>query len=251
MILFIFEGASYEPPLYEGIKSLFFPKSDKQVLCSFCSSIYTFYKRLKDEFDGFADVVDVLKIELAKIDPQNELFKYKSADFESIYLFFDYDFYRGNLDVKNAQIKELLEYFNEETDYGRLFISYPMIESIQYTKELPDSNFHQYIVKRADSIGEKFKKEARQFCFYRGYAFLKDADNWMHIVKQNVIKANELTKDTLSWPLNKNDVEQVAVFEAQLNKHVIPYDNVAILNAFPLFLFYYFPINKFISNDDL
>ena len=187
MILFIFEGASYEPPLYEGIKSLFFPKSDKQVLCSFCSSIYTFYKRLKDEFDGFADVVDVLKMELAKTDPQNELFKYKSADFESIYLFFDYDFYRGNLDVKNAQIKELLEYFNEETDYGRLFISYPMIESIQYTKELPDSNFHQYIVKRADSIGEKFKKEARQFCFYRGYAFLKDTDNWMHIVKQNVI----------------------------------------------------------------
>ena len=131
MILFIFEGASYEPHLYEGIKSLFFPKSDKQVLCSFCSSIYTFYKRLRDEFDGFADVVDVLKIELSKTDPQSELFKYKSADFESIYLFFDYDFYSGNLDVKNAQIKELLEYFNEETDYGRLFISYPMIESLQ------------------------------------------------------------------------------------------------------------------------
>ncbi len=27
MILFIFEGAKYEPPLYEGIKSLFFPGS--------------------------------------------------------------------------------------------------------------------------------------------------------------------------------------------------------------------------------
>ena len=63
MILFIFEGAKYEPPLYEGIKSLFFPRSKDQVLCSFCSSIYTFYKRLKDDFDGFADVVDVLKLE--------------------------------------------------------------------------------------------------------------------------------------------------------------------------------------------
>lgn len=251
MILFIFEGASYEPPLYEGIKSLFFPKSNDQVLCSFCGSIYTFYKRLKDEFDDYADVVDVLKIELSKTDPQNELFKYKSADFESIYLFFDYDFYRGDLDVKNAQIKELLEYFNEETDYGRLFISYPMIESIQYTKELPDSNFHQYVIKRADSIGEKFKKEARHFCFYRGYAFLKDAENWMHIVKQNVIKANELTKDSLSWPLDKDDVNQMAVFEAQLRKHVMPHDNVAILNAFPLFLFYYFPIKKFIPTDNL
>ena len=245
MILFIFEGASYEPHLYEGIKSLFFPKSDKQVLCSFCSSIYTFYKRLRDEFDGFADVVDVLKIELSKTDPQSELFKYKSADFESIYLFFDYDFYSGNLDVKNAQIKELLEYFNEETDYGRLFISYPMIESIQYTKELPDSNFHNYIVKREDSMGKKFKKEAKAFCHYDGYAFLKDADIWMHLVQQNVFKANYLTKDALSWPMNKDDVEQMPVSEAQLVKHVKPHDEVAILNAFPLFLYYYFPVEKF------
>lgn len=245
MILFIFEGASYEPHLYEGIKSLFFPKSDKQVLCSFCSSIYTFYKRLRDEFDGFADVVDVLKIELSKTDPQSELFKYKSADFESIYLFFDYDFYSGNLDVKNAQIKELLEYFNEETDYGRLFISYPMIESLQYTKELPDGNFHNYIVKREDSMGKKFKKEAKAFCHYDGYAFLKDADIWMHLVQQNVFKANYLTKDALSWPMNKDDVEQMPVFEAQLVKHVKPHDEVAILNAFPLFLYYYFPVEKF------
>ena len=50
MILFIFEGAKYEPPLYDGIKALFFPRATDQIICSFCSSIYTFYKRLKDEF---------------------------------------------------------------------------------------------------------------------------------------------------------------------------------------------------------
>ena len=245
MILFIFEGAAYEPPLYDGIKSLFFPRSNDQVICSFCSSIYTFYKRLKDDYGEFADVVDVLKIELKKTDPENELFKYKSADFESIYLFFDYDFYRDNLTKKNAQVRELLEYFNEETVNGRLFISYPMIESIQYTKELPDSNFHNYIVKREDSMGKKFKKEAKAFCHYDGYAFLKDADIWMHLVQQNVFKANYLTKDALSWPMNKDDVEQMSVFEAQLVKHVKPHDEVAILNAFPLFLYYYFPVEKF------
>lgn len=76
MILFIFEGAKYEPPLYEGIKALFFPRNHDQVICSFCSSIYTFYKRLKVDFDGFADVVDVLKAELVKTDPENEIFKY-------------------------------------------------------------------------------------------------------------------------------------------------------------------------------
>ena len=249
MILFIFEGASYEPHLYDGIKSLFFPRSNDQVICSFCSSIYTFYKRLKDEYGEFVDVVDVLKIELKKTDPENELFKYKSTDFESIYLFFDYDFYRDDLTTKNAHVRELLEYFNEETENGRLFISYPMIESIQYTKELPDSNFHNYIVKREDSKGEKFKKEAKAFCHYNGYAFLKDADNWKHLVQQNVFKANYLTKNALSWPLDKDDVEQMSVFDAQLVKHVLPNDEVAILNAFPLFLYYYFPTERFVSKE--
>lgn len=100
MILFIFEGGKYEPALYEGIKNIFFPKNDDQVLCTFCSSIYTFYKRLKDDFDGFGDVVDVLKAEKVKTDPKNKIFNYKSSDFESIYLFFDYDFYRDDLGKK-------------------------------------------------------------------------------------------------------------------------------------------------------
>lgn len=245
MILFIFEGAKYEPPLYEGIKSLFFPRSKDQVLCSFCSSIYTFYKRLKDDFDGFADVVDVLKLEKEKTDPTNEIFNYKSSDFESIYLFFDHDFYRGDLETKNTQVHELLEYFNEETENGKLFISYPMIESIQYTKELPDSQFHTYTVSRDESKGEVFKKAAKQFCHYNGYAYLKDLTNWEHLIKQNVCKANLLTSDDLSWPEHKDDVEQIPVFEAQVDKYVTVNDEVAILNAFPMFLYYYFPIERF------
>lgn len=245
MILFIFEGASYEPSLYEGIKKLFFPRSNDQIICSFCSSIYTFYKRLKDDYDGFEDVVDVLKAELVKTDPGNELLCYKSADIDSIYLFFDYDFYRGDLSVKNGQVQELLEYFNEETENGRLFISYPMVESIQYTKQLPDPDFPKYKVKREDSIGEKFKKEVRKFCYYQGYAYLKSALNWKYIVCQHVFKANSLVKDSLSWPETKDDVDQKMIFEAQLKKHIIPYDEVAILNAFPLFLYYYFPAEKF------
>lgn len=246
MILFIFEGKRDEPCLYDNIKSLFFSQDDGQVLCSFCSNIYTFYKRLKDDFDGFADVVSVLKAELKKTDPDSELFKYKSADFESIYLFFDYDFYRGDLSMKNARVRELLRYFNEETENGKLFISYPMIESIRYTKALPDSGFYSYTVRREDSFSKKFKSQARSFCFYQGYGFLKDADNWRHLVRQNVIKANYLAKDSLSWPSDKDDIEQDSVFEAELAKHVIPNGEVAILNAFPLFLFYYFPIERFI-----
>ena len=101
----------------------------------------------------------------------------------------------GNLKKKNQQILELLEYFNEETENGKLFISYPMIESIQYTKELPDNQFPTYTVSRDASMGENFKKAAKQFCHYKGYTYLKDLTNWKHLILQNVWKANLLTND--------------------------------------------------------
>lgn len=212
MILFIFEGAKYEPALYESIKALFFSRSNDQILCSFCSSIYTFYKRLKNDFGEFADVVDVLKTEIGKVNPDNDIFKYKSADFESIYLFFDYDFYHGDMNTKNSRIIELLDYFNEETENGKLFISYPMIESIQYTKELPDSQYQSYTVSRCSCSGTEFKREARKFCGYKGYDYLKDKNNWMLRVQQNVLKANMITTGSLCWPSAKDDVEQIPVF---------------------------------------
>lgn len=245
MILFIFEGGRYEPKLFEHVKSLFFPQREDQVLCSFCSSVYTFYKRMKDDYDGFVEVVDVLKTELQKTDPQNTIFNYKSSDFESVYLFFDYDFHNGNLEIKNNQIKELLDYFNEETENGKLFISYPMIESIQYIKELPDNNFQNYIVKREDCKDDNFKKESRKFCHYKGYSFLSDIMNWTHLIRHNVQKANLLINQNLDWPNEKVDVDQALLFDAQLNKHVLINEEVAILNAFPMFLFYYFPKDKF------
>ena len=126
-----------------------------------------------------------------------------------------------------------------------------MIESIQYTKELPDSQFRTYAVKREDSVGEIFKKAARRFCAYDGYAFLKDAENWRGLVEQHVMKANLLTKGVHDWPLAKDDVAQMPLFEAQLEKHVLPNDEVAILNAFPMFLYEYFPKDKFKAAEEL
>lgn len=246
MILLIFEGAHYEPLLYENIKSLFFPKNRDHIICSFCNSIYTFYKRLKNDYNGYADTVKVLQNERRKIDGQDEILKYRSSDFESIYIFFDYDFYSGDLQTKNSQVKELLEYFNEETENGKLFVSYPMIESIQYTKELPNSLFYTYTVSRNKSIGKIFKMTARKFCYYKGYDYLKNLDNWKFIIWQNVVKANWLTKNILSWQLEKDNVDQLPIFEAQLKNYVLPQEEVAILNAFPLFLSDYFPKYTFV-----
>ena len=38
---------------------------------------------MKDEYGDFGDVVNILKAELEKADPGNEIFRYRSSDFES------------------------------------------------------------------------------------------------------------------------------------------------------------------------
>lgn len=59
MILFVFEGKSREPKLFETLEFLYF--QDKQnIVCSFGNNIYELYRQLKD-MDGFGDVVSLLR----------------------------------------------------------------------------------------------------------------------------------------------------------------------------------------------
>lgn len=58
----------------------------------------------------------------------------------------------------------MLELFDDETSNGKLYINYPMIESIRYTKELPDRNYYQYTVKCAEC--HDFKRLSCEFSHY-------------------------------------------------------------------------------------
>lgn len=146
MILFVFEGAKREPDLFRAIETLFF--QDKQnIVCSFGNNIYELYNELQS-FEGDGDIVSILKerYQGQKDSPFTD--DAKSSDFSEIYLIFDYDFQNKNisLDVMNSQLEEMLDMFDDETDNGRLYINYPMVEAIRYTKNLPDADYWTYVV---------------------------------------------------------------------------------------------------------
>ena len=104
----------------------------------------------------------------------------------------------------------------------------------------------------------RFKHQVHEFSFYGGnleYIILtiKPADdemkiqekidnaktNWRHLVVMNVSKANYICNDKTEVP-DESDSQQ-AVFTNQLSKYVETEEcKVAILNAFPIFLFDYF-----------
>lgn len=149
----------------------------------------------------------------------------------------------------------MLELFNNETDQGKLYINYPMIESIRYTNKLPDSDYLSYSVTREEC--HNFKDIAAKFSFYKTFDFIlvdkrkKQSEekkarlkqNWKHLQDQNVCKANYLCSGKVCYPESKDTISQFRIFENQLHKYVsLNPCSVAILNSFPLFLYDYFKL---------
>ncbi len=260
MILFVFEG-DRECPIFDSIQQLFFPKEIEPFICVYKSNIYSLYSRIKDyDLIGEQEEVNTVAIlnEILVEQGNNILSDIKPSQVSEIFLFFDYDFHqnRGTMDENNTHLRELLEYFNEETDTGKLYINYPMVESLRYTKKLPDKQYLYYTILRSQC--SKFKNIASEFSSYSSFDHLmlsnnpKESEekknkraettkqNWLHLIDMNVCKANYLCHDSNSLPVNKSDITQYLIFDAQILKHVSTEEcRVSILNSFPIFLYEY------------
>ena len=66
-------------------------------------------------------------------------------------------------------------------------------------------------------------------------------ENWEYLKNQNVNKANYICHGKNELPSKKKEIDQELMFESQFKKHVNKEQSeVAILNAFQLFLYEYF-----------
>ena len=262
MILFIFEGKD-DKTYFESIKRLFFPEKSDSFVCTYNSNIYSLYSKLQDHetLHGMLEVNTVSVFKEILLEKGDETLKdIREDEVAEIYLFFDYDFQEDarTLEENNKRLSELLEYFTDETESGKLYINYPMVESLRYTKELPDNDYWNYSVTRQRCQEEKFKHQVHEFSFYGAnleYIILtfKPADdetkkqekintvkkNWQHLIVMNVSKSNYICNNKYEIPDEADS--QKDIFENQLSKYVGTEDcKVAILNSFPIFIFDYF-----------
>lgn len=245
MILFVFEGGKAEPKIFSSIQKLFFKDEEVKVIC--CKyDLPTLYKKLKEnDYDLFS---------FLPLEEQMDISKGCRVDtlFSQIFLFFDYDFQnRMGLEKLNKIMIDMLEFFNNETENGKLYINYPMVESLKYTKELPDSNYFQYTASYESCCNHEFKTLAENFAYSKAknYRFIdifkigeNDAKaNWNLLKNQNVNKANYIVANQNEKPNEANEIQQLKIFDSQISKYV-QNNRVSILNAFPLFLYEYFGI---------
>lgn len=252
MILFVFEGERREPMLYRTLERLYFPRGNDNIVCSFGNDIYDLCGKMK-ELGGDGDIVSLLK-ELLERRGDRTLHGVRSSDVSQTYLFFDFDFHGRQLDVKEAEsmVSDMLGMFDDETGNGRLYINYPMVESIRYVKELPDEDYWRYAVSREEC--RDFKRIADEFSSYGNLDFImfKEGEtpskeryatvrgNWETLKRMNVNKANYVICGTEAAPKDVRDIAQDLIFEAQVEKYIDASGSVAVLNSFPLFLFEYF-----------
>ena len=252
MILFIFEGKD-DKTYFESIKRLFFPEKSEAFVCTYNSNIYSLYTKLKnhDALNGKleVDTVSVFK-EILTEKGDNTLKDIREDEVSEIYLFFDYDFQnRMGLKKLNDILEEMLTFFSNETENGRLYINYPMVESLKYTKDLPDDQYNGYVATRQECVEHKFKDNAEKFACSKakGYRFIDVSkidkttaiSNWEQLKLQNVKKANYIISGNDAMPDSKDTVNQKKIFNAQIEQYVEPKEQVSILNSFPIFVYDY------------
>lgn len=124
-ILFVFEGDKTEEQIITSLQK-YFVNENTSIKCIYGAEIYQIYREIKNDED--LDTFNLLKERSQK--NQEELKDFIREDFAEIYLFFDYD---GHSSMANdKKILELLDFFKEETDKGKLYLSYPMVESLKH-----------------------------------------------------------------------------------------------------------------------
>lgn len=246
--LFIFEGARSEDKYVEKLERNFL--GDRHAIkCVFDAEIYQLYHAMKDD-DGFSlDIVSILKKRSAK---NAEILKeYHRDSFAYIYLFFDYDGHSSLAD--DHQIEELLSFFDNETEEGKLYISYPMVEAIRHFKDL-DSFMSLTVKCKQDNCIYKDNCPERDKCLTAPHYKTFSASDckpqltninsystqvWQELIHAHLCKAYYLVNDSFSLP--DNLIPQESIFSSQLDKHIThKCPEVAVLSAFPLYVLDYY-----------
>ena len=286
MILFVFEGETTEPLLFSTMKHFFLPKERNDIICTYKSNIYSLYNKMSangyfDDSKTDVSLIPLLQEQLRQNgDIDHPLLKISNWDeISEIFLFFDYDCQNKEKDKSyslvenNKRIEKMLAFFNNETEAGKLYINYPMVESIRYTKKLPDSSFASYTIPLSECPDAIFKNKVNTFSSYGSFDFLtlnfltslkadmklsdlelkkiklrsywklrkERKSNWKLLIKQNVEKLFDINDVDKSQINNKFPITQDMLFEKQQIKFVSK-QMVSVICSIPLFLYDYIPL---------
>lgn len=239
-IAIIYEGEKTEENLFKNISRHFFAdRADIMIMTlPAAGNLYMLWTKLQED-DFETDVISVLR-EMNK-NLSERLKGVKVADFSEIYLFFDYDGHHNNVPKKfggKDALEEMLMTFDNETELGKLYISYPMVEAI---KEISvDMGDYRTFYLPLSECGN-YKEKA---------GGISDYGDFRHITKEmwhiacNASRKRAATIETYKeeddYQKFIEDVSQKKIYLAQRDIFINQNQAIGILSSVPLFLIEYY-----------
>lgn len=202
------------------------------------TNIYHFYHSYLKEKEQVGDEIDIF-IFLKNYDQTGALSSKRKRDFVAIYLFLDLELQEPLSRQYPNYLPEMLKLFDNETENGKLYISYPMIEAFQHIfKPKEVLSYH-----KMEKI-KKYKKLSAE-----NAEFLIDS---IDEVERNILESRLITHvkqsyylftDCFCYPDNYQQdsikiFDQYTLYEHQSTKFFIN-QQILILSPFALFLLEY------------
>ena len=238
-IAIISEGEKTEKQIINNLENNFKNFSNKIIFLSYKANIYSLFKEIEEDED--IDIISLLKekqIKANKIrnDVENiDVSNINSDDISQIYLFFDYDGHTEN--ASDEEIVKMLNKFDNETENGKLYISYPMVEALKHLKK-DKLDINNYLVEAKTRIN--YKNFVSQNTDYENLVNLTKG-NWLFIISENLKRCLFLFEiKNRNYEIYSNMINQESIFNKQLDKYISKEEKVLVLSAFPFFLIEYF-----------
>lgn len=237
--VFIVEGEDREPQIISNISKVFFTHGNYKIITLPAGrNIYMLWAQMKkDDFD--TDIVEILKEDNSDI--ANQLKGLSRNDFSEVYLFFDYDVHHKNLSdsLNDDVVRQMLESFDNETENGKLYISYPMVEALRdYMPGRCGIKKDCFIEKQALIDYKNISAERSLNPHLKKY----DIDVWKDIIGVFAMRVFCLLElpDTMEYELYSSEATPNQIYDMEVEKGED--HRVFILSAFPEFLIDYFGV---------
>lgn len=182
-ILICVEGEKEDKKLMEMLFNLYGISTQHEIV-PYKTNIYQLYHDMFDEDDSEdMDLLQVLKAREQDVE-RKKIFDERYSD---VLLVFDMD--PQDRYYSAGRLKEMVNYFKESTDTGKLYLNFPMVESFFHMSTIPDLNYNAKVASLEELKGHAYKSRVTQECVRRGNRYDIAKLECSQIIKQNMEKA--------------------------------------------------------------
>lgn len=247
----IVEGLSREKKYWNSMCRLFFHE-DPAVFIKLPTngSLYLIWKQLTK--DG--NYTDILEIVRERTKEGKEALKDKTRDdFAEIYLFFDYDPHQNNLGRDEAQevvLQKMIDTFNNETEQGKLYISYPMCEALRDIQDMSCLPFTDcYLSEEQIRNYKEITGKPNKYSNIGDFTIeIWEMAVWIFLKRCMCLFETEFESTTaIKW--FKEHISPREIFEKEQALFNTK-EQVFVLSAFPEFLLDYYPAKRFAIDEN-